>query len=71
MEAYDSFLEGRDAYERLYNDDARRALEDAVKLDPDFAVAYLYLSWIYGRLRETKLRNEATIEKIGSLDSGQ
>jgi serine/threonine protein kinase/Tfp pilus assembly protein PilF len=59
MEAYDRFLEGREAYERLYNDDARRALEEAVALDPDFAVAYLYLAWIYGRLRETKSRNQA------------
>jgi serine/threonine protein kinase/Tfp pilus assembly protein PilF len=59
MEAYECFLDGRNAYERLYNDDARQALEKAVAIDPDFAVAYLYLAWIYGRLRETRRRNEA------------
>jgi len=59
MDAYESFLRGRNAYERLYNDDARRALEEAVEIDPGFAVAYLYLAWIYGRLRETKPRNLA------------
>ncbi|MFC1799903.1 tetratricopeptide repeat protein, partial [Candidatus Eisenbacteria bacterium] len=59
MDAYESFLRGRNAYERLYNDDARRALEESVEIDPGFAVAYLYLAWIYGRLRETKARNLA------------
>jgi tetratricopeptide (TPR) repeat protein/TolB-like protein len=59
MDAYESFLRGRNAYERLYNDDARRALGEAVEIDPGFAVAYLYLAWIYGRLRETKARNLA------------
>lgn len=59
MDAYESFLRGRNAYERLYNDDARRALEEAVEIDPSFAVAYLYLAWIYGRLRDTRARNLA------------
>ena len=59
MDAYDLFLGGRDAYERLYNDEARQHLEKAVELDPTFAVAYLYLAWVHGRLRDTKARNMA------------
>ncbi len=43
MEAYNNFLKGREDYEKHYYDDARQSLEKAVELDPEFAVAYLYL----------------------------
>jgi non-specific serine/threonine protein kinase len=59
MEAYDIFLQGRDSFERLYNEDARRLLEKAIALDPSFAVAHLYLAWTHTRLRDTKARDEA------------
>ncbi len=59
MEAYRHFLRGRDSYERLYNDDARRHLEKAIERDPDFAVAHLHLAWIYDRLRDLSRRNES------------
>jgi serine/threonine protein kinase/Tfp pilus assembly protein PilF len=59
MKAYEYFLEGREAYEKLYNDQARQALEKAVEVDPAFAVAHLYLAWSYGRLREIAARNRA------------
>jgi serine/threonine protein kinase/Tfp pilus assembly protein PilF len=68
LEAYESFLKGRDAYERLYNSDARRHLEAAVKLDPDFAAAHLYLGWTYARLRQAAARDQA-LEKAKSLSS--
>jgi serine/threonine protein kinase/tetratricopeptide (TPR) repeat protein len=66
MEAYDAFLKGRDSLERLYNKDAESSLEQAVALDPDFAVAHLYLAWAYTRLRETRRRNEA-LERAKAL----
>ena len=56
MKAYEYFLQGREAYEKLYNNEARQAFEEAVGIDPTFAVAYLYLAWTYGRLRETAAR---------------
>ncbi|TET73039.1 MAG: hypothetical protein E3J56_04575, partial [Candidatus Aminicenantes bacterium] len=59
MEAYDSFLKGREEYYKGYNDDARRHLEKAVELDPAFAVAYLYLAYTHGYLRNIQARNEA------------
>jgi len=59
MEAYRYFLRGRESFEKIYNEDARRFLQKAVELDPTFAVAYLYLAWIYDRLRDTKARNDA------------
>jgi tetratricopeptide (TPR) repeat protein len=66
MEAYRYFQRGRDSFERLYNDDARRYLEKAVELDPDFAVAHLYLARVYDRLRDLDRRNES-FEKAKTL----
>jgi tetratricopeptide (TPR) repeat protein len=68
MEAYESFLRGRECYEKLYNTDARRHLEEAVGLDPDFAAAYLYLAWIYARLRQPGARDQA-LEKAQALSA--
>lgn len=59
MDAYEAFLKGRDNYEKLYNTDARRYLEEAVELDPEFAEAYLYLAWTYTRLRQAAARDDA------------
>jgi serine/threonine protein kinase/cytochrome c-type biogenesis protein CcmH/NrfG len=43
MEAYNAFLKGREAFEKWYYADARRLLERAIELDPEFAMAYMYL----------------------------
>ncbi|MFH1313715.1 MAG: protein kinase [Candidatus Eisenbacteria bacterium] len=59
MEAYNWFLKGIEEYEKLYNDEARRSLENAVELDPTFAAAYLYLAWTHNRLREVKAEHKA------------
>ena len=45
-EALQVFLEGRDLYERLHTQEALIAFEKAVEIDPDFAMAYLYLSLV-------------------------
>jgi len=68
MEAYESFLKGRDSYEKLYNTDAREYFEDAVELDPDFAVAHLYLAWTYARLRQAGARDKA-LERAQALSA--
>ena len=59
MEAYSHYLEGREYYEKLYNDQARASLEKALKLDPEFAAAHLYLAGVHGRLRNTAARDAA------------
>jgi len=46
MEAYNLFLQGREAFEKWYYPDARRFLEMAVALDPEFAMAYFYLGQV-------------------------
>jgi tetratricopeptide (TPR) repeat protein len=59
MDAYNYFLRGREDYEKFYYDEARQFLEKAVELDPIFAVAHLYLAWVYSELGNTTARNEA------------
>jgi tetratricopeptide (TPR) repeat protein len=49
LEAYKYFLRGREAFEKLYYDDARKYLEKAVELDPTFAMGYHYLALAHGR----------------------
>jgi len=61
-EAYNAFIQGIESWEKVYYDDARQNFERAVKLDPSFAMAYLYLSWSYLGLADNKARDEA-IEK--------
>jgi serine/threonine protein kinase/tetratricopeptide (TPR) repeat protein len=44
MEAYNLFLQGREAFEKYYLSDSRRFFQRAIELDPEFAMAYLYLA---------------------------
>jgi len=50
MEAYKYYMEGRENRRKYYRDEARIAFEKAVELDPDFAMAYYYLAFVYGSL---------------------
>ncbi len=44
LEAYDNYLKGLEAKDKFYYSDARKFFEKAVELDPEFAIAYFYLS---------------------------
>jgi len=59
MEAYKYFLEGKEDIDNLYAEGARKSLEKAVELDPQFAMAYLYLGDAYGELGDRAARDEA------------
>jgi len=59
MEAYDYYLKGRRADEKLYYDEARQYYEKAVELDPEFASAYLGLAFANWSLGNTKARKDA------------
>ncbi|HMA53665.1 MAG TPA: protein kinase, partial [Acidobacteriota bacterium] len=59
LEAYNAYLRGRDELDRFFGADARRSLEKAVSLDPEFAVAYLFLSRANNELGDGKARDEA------------
>ncbi len=66
MEAYNLFLKGRDEYEKFYYGQARDSLKKAVELDPNFAVAYLYLARVLNILYDTKESRDA-FEKAKAL----
>jgi len=66
MEAYKYFLMGREAYWKVYLEDALESFKKAVEIDPNFAEAYYYLAYDYYYLGHTKEGDEA-IEKAKSL----
>jgi tetratricopeptide (TPR) repeat protein len=59
MEAYRYYMEGRENRRKFYFDEARIALEKAVELDPDFAIAYYYLALVNIRLENIEARDAA------------
>ena len=59
MEAYDNFLKGKEAHNKFYYEEAREYLEKAVELDPQFAVAYLYLGSVHSDLQSRDAQEEA------------
>jgi len=68
LEAYQAYLRGRDELERFFGADAKRSLEKAISLDPEFAVAYLYLAKAHAELGDNKAQNEA-LEKARQFAS--
>lgn len=66
MEAYNLFLKGRDEYEKFYFGQARDSLKKALELDPNFAVAHLYMARVLNTLYDTKESLEA-FEKAKAL----
>jgi len=73
MEAYNYFLRGREDFEKYYFNDARRFLEKAVELDPDFALAYYYLVRVYAYLGNTAEMEKASenFKKYGKKLKGR
>ncbi len=59
MEAYEYYLKGTDQYHRFYYEDARKSLEKAVELDPEFVQAYYFLAVTYGALGNVQAGDEA------------
>jgi tetratricopeptide (TPR) repeat protein len=59
LEAYNYFLKGKEDYLRFYYESALQFLKQAIELDPNFAVAHMYLAFLYNGLGNTKARNEA------------
>ncbi|NOR15113.1 MAG: protein kinase, partial [Candidatus Aminicenantes bacterium] len=59
IEAYKFFIEGREALYNFYYTESLHFFEKAVEIDPNFGVAYFYLSYINGVLGNIRARNEA------------
>ena len=66
MEAYKYYLEGRENLRKLYDDEARIALEKAVEIDPEFAMAYRRLSSAYGAIQNIEAMN-SSLKKAKAL----
>jgi serine/threonine protein kinase/tetratricopeptide (TPR) repeat protein len=73
LEAYNYFLRGRDDFEKYYYNDARKFLERAVELDPEFALAHYYLARSYAYLGNTEGMEEASenFKKYGKKLKGK
>ncbi len=80
-EAYKAYLNGQFHWNKLTKEDLELAEQyylKAIKIDPDYAEAYLGLSGIGGAMaqmglissEEARLRNENYVEKALQLDSG-
>ncbi len=59
LEAYNYFLRGRSDLEKFYFADARKFLEKAIALDPEFAIAHQVLSEAANTLGDFNLREKA------------
>ncbi len=59
MEAYNYYLRGVEEFDKHYNTDACRFLEKAVAIDSTFAMAYMYLGWVYGKMSDRMVSDEA------------
>lgn len=59
MEAYQYYLKGEEAGDKLYYEDAVKYFEEAITLDPEFAMAYSRLSFLYRVLRNSRAMNDA------------
>ena len=71
LDAYRLFAQGVDAYDHMRTKDAQRLLTEAVRVDPSFATAYLYLgsvSYFEGRMADRKMYFAKAREHIGRLN---
>ena len=59
IEAYRHYQLGHDYGRRYAFREAIRELEEAVRLDPQFALAYLYLSWSYSFVQDQRNAEQA------------
>jgi serine/threonine protein kinase/tetratricopeptide (TPR) repeat protein len=62
LEAYRFFLRGREDLEKFYFADAKKFLEKALVLDPEFAFAYLVLADVDNQLNDLNARDQAVRE---------
>lgn len=67
MDAYNYFIKGREDFYDQYIKDAITRLEKAVELDPNFAMAHLYLGYTYNNLANDPKKAMECYEKAKAL----
>ncbi|HEV2352081.1 MAG TPA: protein kinase [Terriglobia bacterium] len=68
IEAYRHYQLGYDLRQRLFSAEAAQEFEQAIKLDPQFALAYFYLSQVYASQGDFR-KSEALWPKIEQFQS--
>ena len=74
LDAYRLFAQGTEAYQHVRLGDARRLLEESVRVDPQFASAYLYLgfvNYLTGRYGDRQRHFAKASEHIDRLSERQ
>ncbi|MFC2158300.1 protein kinase [Acidobacteriota bacterium] len=59
MEAYNYYLMGKEDYHKFYYPEALEYLQRALEIDPEFAMAHLYLGLVQSNLGNRTARDEA------------
>ncbi|MCK4942369.1 MAG: hypothetical protein KAS65_02275, partial [Candidatus Aminicenantes bacterium] len=57
LEAYRNFLIGKEYYQKYYREEAYLYFKKATEIDPMFAVAYLYLGYVYDWMGNVQMSN--------------
>jgi serine/threonine protein kinase/Tfp pilus assembly protein PilF len=57
LEAYRNFLIGKEYYQKYYREEAYLYFKKATEIDPTFAVAYLYLGYVYDWMGNVRMSN--------------
>jgi len=68
LEAYDLYLQGKEAFLRFNHTEAKSLLERAVELDPTFAIGHLWLGFSYSALSMRDSRQEAFTQAFKHQD---
>jgi len=68
LEAYNHFLKGKEYSDKMIHEEARKSLEKAVEIDPEFAAAYDWLGITYAFLGNRKARVEAIKKAMAYAD---
>ncbi len=68
MEAYNSYLKAKEAYDNFFYAEAKKYAEQAVAVDPEFAIAYYLLSEADTQLYDYPARRDA-LEKAKTFSS--
>jgi tetratricopeptide (TPR) repeat protein len=66
--AYQAYLKGEDYYYRLYRTEALQEFEKAAKLDPNFAMAFARVAWLYRDEDNQEKYQEAKTRALSLLD---
>jgi len=66
--AYQAYLKGEEYYYRLYTNEALDQFEEAIKFDPNFAMAHARAAWIYRSRNNSEAYEKSKLKAMSLLD---